>query len=338
MICIETKYFNLNRVLLLALGLWPYYRSNIVRLQIILCLSLVIGGISFQLARFITTKCTSDLIIEVFSTVTFYSTYIINYNAFWMNMHNVRQLMEKLQQICNELKDENEINIMKQYGNSVKRYTFFIINVVVCIGATTIAATGTLLRGYFIHACGLFKIASYRIEQAMMIKMVENISTKNEMMVYKEIICAIDIQRKAIKYSQFILSSFEGSFILLISVNVVSLSLNLFGIFRSVSLGNREAFILHSLMVSVILLYMFLANYTGQEVMDHDNYIYLTAYNIRWYIAPVHIQKLILFILQKNSKAFALHIGKIFVASLECFATLLKASMSYFTFMYSTQQ
>ncbi|XP_011860669.1 PREDICTED: odorant receptor 4-like isoform X3 [Vollenhovia emeryi] len=310
-----------------------------------------------------------------------------------MNMHNVRQLMEKLQQICNELKDENEINIMKQYGNSVKRYTFFIImftmgcllivtfvpiinialningyryhphqmlsyfmaeyfidqekyyyliflhlDVVVCIGATTIAATGTLLRGYFIHACGLFKIASYRIEQAMMIKMVENISTKNEMMVYKEIICAIDIQRKAIKYSQFILSSFEGSFILLISVNVVSLSLNLFGIFRSVSLGNREAFILHSLMVSVILLYMFLANYTGQEVMDHDNYIYLTAYNIRWYIAPVHIQKLILFILQKNSKAFALHIGKIFVASLECFATLLKASMSYFTFMYSTQQ
>lgn len=35
--------------------------------------------------------------------------------------------MDQLQQICNELKDENEINIMKEYGNSVKRYTLLII-------------------------------------------------------------------------------------------------------------------------------------------------------------------------------------------------------------------
>jgi len=35
--------------------------------------------------------------------------------------------MEQLQQICNELKDENEINIMKEYGNSAKRCTIIII-------------------------------------------------------------------------------------------------------------------------------------------------------------------------------------------------------------------
>jgi len=35
--------------------------------------------------------------------------------------------MERLQQICNELKDENELNIMKEYGNNVKRYTTVFI-------------------------------------------------------------------------------------------------------------------------------------------------------------------------------------------------------------------
>jgi len=36
--------------------------------------------------------------------------------------------MEQLQQIYNELKDENEINIMKECGNSVKRCT----NILIC--------------------------------------------------------------------------------------------------------------------------------------------------------------------------------------------------------------
>lgn len=35
--------------------------------------------------------------------------------------------MDRLQQICNELKNENEINIMEEYGNKVKNYTIIII-------------------------------------------------------------------------------------------------------------------------------------------------------------------------------------------------------------------
>ncbi|XP_018361497.1 PREDICTED: uncharacterized protein LOC108760194 [Trachymyrmex cornetzi] len=65
---------------------------------------------------------------------------------------------------------------------------------------------------------------------------------------------------------------------------------------------------------------MFIANYTGQEIMDHNNYIYITAYNVRWYVAPVYTQKLILFILQRSGKAVALNFGNIIVVSLECFA------------------
>ncbi|KAL6445405.1 hypothetical protein ACFW04_002295 [Cataglyphis niger] len=82
---------------------------------------------------------------------------------------------------------------------------------------------------------------------------------------------------------------------------------------------------------------MFLSNFIGQEIINHNNKVYSTAYNICWYAAPLHIQKLILFLLQRGSKSFGLNVGGLFVASLECFATLVKTSVSYFTVMYSVQ-
>lgn len=35
-------------------------------------------------------------------------------------------MMDRLQQISNELKDKNEINIMEEYGNKVKNFTAII--------------------------------------------------------------------------------------------------------------------------------------------------------------------------------------------------------------------
>ncbi|EGI64315.1 hypothetical protein G5I_07301 [Acromyrmex echinatior] len=67
---------------------------------------------------------------------------------------------------------------------------------------------------------------------------------------------------------------------------------------------------------------MFLANYAGQEITDHNDHIFFTAYNVRWYIAPIHIQKMILFLLQIGNKAFGMQIGGLFVASINCFASV----------------
>lgn len=45
-------------------------------------------------------------------------------------------------------------------------------------------------------------------------------------------------------------------------------------------------------------------------------------YTIPWYRASLNIQKMILFLLQRNNKDFVLNIGGIFIASLECFASV----------------
>ncbi|KAL6425014.1 hypothetical protein ACFW04_009372 [Cataglyphis niger] len=395
MICIETQHFNLNRTLLLAIGLWPYQKSKFAQLQTILCFGILTSFIIFQLTALITTKCTVDFIIKVFSTAIGFNFYVIMYNMFWINTHHVRNLLEQLQYICNELKDENEFAIIKKYGHNTrlctaiitffaicstffaillpiwpkilgpilhtnqsriqsqviqitteyfidqKKYFYLIFlhtNAVICIGATTLAATGTLLLGCVIHACGIFTIASYRIEQAMSKEMLKNINLKNQIIIYKKIFYAVEFHRKAMKFTDFMISSFEGSFLLILTLGVISVSLNIFAIFRNASLGNNEAVLLHLLIVFIIFLFLFLTNYAGQEITNYSNHVYFTAYNVQWYMAPLHAQKMILFILQKGSKAFEINIAGLFVISLQCFATLTKASMSYFTFMYSTQQ
>ncbi|XP_071637474.1 uncharacterized protein [Temnothorax longispinosus] len=394
MISVETKYFDLNRILLLAIGLWPYKQSKLVRFQLILFFGILMSCIIFQLTTFLTAEYTLGLAIKIFSYILLLISFIIKYNSFWINIQTVRYLLEQLQHIYIDLKDENEIAIVEKYGCNAKHYTIRIIqitlcsafaiisvpmwprildivmpmnesrpritmpipteyfvdqekyfylillhlNVATCIGATAYIATGTMLITYLKHACGMFKIASYRIERAMMINILQN-SMENEIMIYKAMIYAVDIHRKAIKFAEFLITNFEGSFLFLIAVSVCCLSLNLFRIFQSVTFGNRkEELLLHFLIVAIILLYMFLANYAGQEITDHNNHVFSTAYNVRWYTAPLSIQKLILFLLQRGSKTFSLNVGGLFAASLKCFASLTSASISYFTVIYSTQQ
>ncbi|XP_029175695.1 odorant receptor 47a-like [Nylanderia fulva] len=393
MICIKTEYFNLNRILLFAIGLWPYQRSKFVRLYTILCFGILVSFVILQLTAFATVKCTFDLIIKVLCVTIFFTITVIKYNMFWINTYRMKNLLEQLQYIFNELKDENEIAIFMKYGNNAKRCTaiitsfticsifiatlipvwpqifdivlhknesqphptiqlvpqyfnqekyYYLIllhtNVVICIGATTLAATGAMLLGCVICGCGLFQVASYRIEQTMTIKMLKNVHLKNQTIIYKEIIYAIEIHHKAIKFTEFFMSTIKDSFLFIIIIAVISLSLNIFGIFRDAAHGNKAGFLLHVLGLCVLLVYMFITNYAGQEITNHNNYVYSTVYNSKWYIAPLHAQKLILFMLQRGNKAFHLNIGGLIVASLECFTTLLKTSMSYFTVMNSMRE
>ncbi|XP_025263461.1 odorant receptor 13a-like isoform X3 [Camponotus floridanus] len=357
MISIKNRHFNVHRILLLAIGLWPCQRSRLVQFQMILCFGILVSSIGFQVER----------------------------------------PLEELQHICNELKDKEEIVIMKKYGDNIKRFTFYALvlyicdliillptislsimpntftvalhiseselrhilykyipkyfvdrknylcvvllyfDAIVCIGATTFLATGLMLFAYLKHACGMLRIASYRIKKAINIR--NNICPKNEAIMYKGIIYAIHIHRTAIKFSTFLFSYLHLSHFFLIVVGVICLSLNFYAISKIVSHGDKvDKFLFHFIIVTVIFVYLFLANYAGQELTDHNNDVFFTIYNVQWYGTPLRIQRLILFLLQRGSKTMNLSLGGISTLSLEFFATLTKASISYFTVMYSAQQ
>nr|XP_012231776.1 PREDICTED: odorant receptor 4-like [Linepithema humile] len=200
-------------------------------------------------------------------------------------------------------------------------------------------STGIMLIAYLQHACGMFKIASYRIEHVVQIHTLQDIIIlPNENVVYKGIIRAIDIHRKAMMFSKYLIEQFEISFMFLIVFGVITLSLNIFRIFQIITVNyDIEEFFMAFVIVLIAILYMFLSNYIGQEIIDHNNHIFHTAYNVRWYMTPLSVQKLILLILQRGNKPFGLNVGGLFIASLHCFATLANASISYFTVMYSVR-
>ncbi|KAL0101224.1 hypothetical protein PUN28_018795 [Cardiocondyla obscurior] len=232
-------------------------------------------------------------------------------------------------------------NMMPAYFVNEKQYWHIILLhliLVGIIGGSAVVATGMMLVGYFEHACGMFKIASYRIKKALMTN-VKSVKLKDEIIIHKEIILAIDIHRKAIKFSQYMFSNFQGSHFWLLIVGVVCLSLNLYGISETISNeGDIEQCYFHVLVTCGIFVFLFVANYVGQEITDYNNHVFYSAYNIRWYLAPLHVQKLILFLLQNGSRTFCLSIGGIYSLSNELFAMLTKASISYFTVVYSMQQ
>ncbi|XP_032680474.1 uncharacterized protein LOC116848468 [Odontomachus brunneus] len=395
MISVETEHFSINRTLLLVLGLWPYERSTLVRLQTIILFAILMSFIIFQTTVLLTAECTSDLLINVFCSTLLCCVLLVNFLSFWINMRTVTCLMERLQEICNELKDENEIAIIKRYGYRARqitiiltllytfpeiviiaqpiwprvlgiflflneslyrrktlilteyfvdqeKYSYLIMlhtNIAVFIGTFAMVATKTLLLVSLNHACGMFSIASYRIERAITNNKRENVNLKDQNVIFKRMIYAVDIHRKAMKYSRFLISSFERTFFLLIALGVVSLSLNLFRVVQLASSGsNKEELLFRFICIILILIYMFFCNEIGQEITDHNDQVYLTAYKVMWYAAPLHVQKLILFLIQRGNKTFGLHVGGLFTSSLQCFATLASTSVSYFTVMYSTQQ
>ncbi|XP_019700304.1 uncharacterized protein LOC105190445 isoform X2 [Harpegnathos saltator] len=377
MVCFEIEYWNINRILLLIIGMWPYQQSKLVQFQIILCYGILISIIVVQLSAFLTTECTVNFFIKNLSAVLYFCLYVIFYNSFWVNISFVRHLLNYIQYIYDELKDENEIAIIESYGYEAKRCTaaftllgvsclliaivqpwipcilntfllindsqpyrsvyiiteyfvdkekyFYLIllhvNVVFCLGTFVLVGTGTMLLACSRCICGMFKIASYRIEQALEINIAVNL--KNDIMIYNKIIHAVDIHRKATMIIKSLISNFEGSFVCTIMFCVTCLSLNLFQISQYISFGGSvEQLMLHGIAICIILVYIFISNYFAQEMLDHNSHIFATVYNTRWYTAPLYIQKMILFLLQRGTKVLTLNVGGLFSASLESIATI----------------
>ncbi|KAH0946913.1 hypothetical protein HN011_007438 [Eciton burchellii] len=391
MICLEAEYFNVNRILLQAIGSWPFQQSKFAEFQYIIILITLVSVILCQITTFLTTELTPKFAFRVLSCVFFFIMLLISYILFHIKIETMRDLMKQLHYTCTELKNKSEIAIIYKYGCDAKRYTtiltilflggsflgissqiviafsstisltnisrlrqvhipteYFIdeekyfsfillhINAAIIIGIFAIIAMGTLMMAYLQHTCAMFRIACYRIEHAMEINVLKNINSNGIALILKNIVHAINIHRKAMKLSELITSRFDTPYFCLTIILVIALTLNLFQIFLIViSHDDVMKLSLPMAMVTTLTMLMFLTNYIGQNVTDHNNEVYTAAYNIQWYICSQRIQKSILLVLQRGAKNFHLSCGGLFIASFECFAMLVKTTMSYFTVMYS---
>ncbi|XP_011879010.1 PREDICTED: uncharacterized protein LOC105568172 [Vollenhovia emeryi] len=228
--------------------------------------------------------------------------------------------------------------VAEYFVDQEKYYYLLLLHMFICYYMIlfVLLVTGMSLYTYLQYACGMFKIASYRFESTMKIYVSQNIMQRNENLLHKGIVRAIDIQRNAMMICEYLMSTFEVMFMYLIGLGVMLLTLNIFRAFQIISSGYKiEELGMCYLSSLSCLIYMFLSNFVGQEVTDHYNYVFDTIYNIQWYLAPLHIQKLTVFLMQRGNKSFGLNVAGLFVASLQCFAMLANSSVSYFLVLYS---
>ncbi|KAH0944525.1 Or9e45 [Eciton burchellii] len=213
------------------------------------------------------------------------------------------------------------------------------MNITCIVGILALVSIGTMLLSYLIFTCGMFKIASYRLERAMT-NTPRSVSLKNGIMIYKQLICSVDIHRKAMESVELFRSNFERTCFVTIVITVCCLSLNLFRVFQIISDADETnaSLILHIAVIIAVFLCISVGHYIGQKITDDNNEIFFTAYSIQWYTAFLNVQKLILFLLQRGNRIFILKYGGFFTASIECLASMISASISYFTVIYSNQK
>ncbi|KAL6425033.1 hypothetical protein ACFW04_009378 [Cataglyphis niger] len=434
MISVDCLNISLNRTLLLLVGLWPYQQSKLVQFQIILVITILTTCIIFQFTAFLTSKCTPDLFINVFSSALFFLLFLIQYA--WFSINTKVYLLDRLLNIYNDLTDKNEIRIMEEYGSYARRYTIGLIsktialefhkilsvcfvlkrlvnfcskpsqrmcillslkrslviviifapvlilypfwphifdillsinesssrpslkgiyvseyfidqekyfnlillhgNAALFLGIVTLLGTGTLLIANEQYACGMFRIASYRLEQALAVDTLRKNNSRNKNLIHNKLIHAVDMHREAMKFSDSSVSKFKIMFAFMIVTGVISAILNFFRLFQALLFGyDAEELLLPLLSVIIYISYIFVGDYVAQEVMDHNNDVFATAYNIQWYTASLNVQKMILFLLQRSTKDFNLNIAGLIIGSLEGAASLLSTTLSYFTVLYS---
>ncbi|XP_032675074.1 uncharacterized protein LOC116845930 [Odontomachus brunneus] len=195
-----------------------------------------------------------------------------------------------------------------------------------------------LFTVYVEHICGMFSVASYRIEHSISQCMPCNLREKQDRMISRNIVAAMDIHRKALKCSSFLLTTFAPYFFLITVIGVISLSLNFFRVLNAITMQKNVNELFSPMMViCMCTVCMFIASCCGQKITDHSNKVFYNAYNTKWYEISTKTQKLFLFIMTNTTKEYLLCVGTIIESSIIGFCKLMSSSVSYFTVIYTLQ-
>ncbi|EZA48245.1 hypothetical protein DMN91_009870 [Ooceraea biroi] len=397
---IVDRYYKINRILLKALGIWPYQNSKWTHVQALIITSIYLSVLFVQLAVFVTHECTLKIIVDVLSFVFPTVLMLFLYDLFYFNTDFLKEVLDHLSYDWEFIRSEEEFIIMDDHASTAKIFThiflflssigisvmimshipipiptiidvllplnltrtqglhliveYFVdpskyftlilihLTISICLGVITITSTSLMLLGIGFHCCALFKLANYRMEIIMDQNILRIPSPEKEQIIYKRMIRAIDIHCRAFELCEYLVMNMQKWFLVIIVVGVTSLSINLLRFLEAITnlkiveLKVIDLF-LPGALVFTHFCYLFFSNHIGQRVADNNDSIFNTIYNLPWYIAPLNVQKLLIFLLQKGTKTFYLSLSGLFDASYQGFTSLSMTSISYFTVLYSIQ-
>ncbi|RLU23678.1 hypothetical protein DMN91_003884 [Ooceraea biroi] len=390
---IGEQYYNLNRILLVCVGLWPYGTSSLKKIQIIFFEAIFISFLLCQLNVFLVKNCSIAKVMKILMFVIINCIFIIKYNAGLLLTDNIKYIFNRVRYDWTILKNQAELDIIQKYACNARFHTitFMLIGIVigmgiiilssisfildaiiplnesrplwlpiiveyfvdqeryffailihtfmfVYVGCITIAAIATMLIAYVLHNCAIFEVASYRIEHIFDKTILQMSKDIRQHILYERLIHAVYLHRRAVDLANILTNSFATLYFILLTFGVASTSFSVFHFFHVLTpLNDVLELIMTSIFIILHLYYIYIGNYVGQSIIDTSTNIFRTTFNTEWYTAPLWLQKVTLFIMQRSSIKSTLTAGGIFDASLEGFAKLMSMSISYVMFLRSTR-
>ncbi|XP_019696738.1 uncharacterized protein LOC105182720 isoform X2 [Harpegnathos saltator] len=138
---IVSKYYDLNRMLLLASGLWPYRKSKskFRHVHAASVLVVILSFIVFQLTVLINTDCTINLVTKVLSIVLLMFVCVLKYNIFFFNADKMKLLMDLMWYHWTIIQDKREIAILEKHSRFTRRFTM-VMTQIFSLGICVVAA------------------------------------------------------------------------------------------------------------------------------------------------------------------------------------------------------
>ncbi|XP_032686505.1 odorant receptor 67a-like [Odontomachus brunneus] len=188
------------------------------------------------------------------------------------------------------------------------------------------------------YYCGLLAALRCIMENAHNLKdgvddLLEHV-TKNGKS-YSIVSYSIRRHTEAIQYIEILESLYRLP--LLLHMGCDMLMISILGFQALVNIDDPNRFSQNCVYLSETLLNMFFENWQGQKIIDSNEKLYHSIYNMKWYEMSLAAKKLVILIMLRSLRPMQITAGKFIVMSYENFSAVIRMSSSYFMLLRSTQ-
>ncbi|XP_050445518.1 uncharacterized protein LOC126848573 [Cataglyphis hispanica] len=190
-----------------------------------------------------------------------------------------------------------------------------------------------------LHGCSLFNAVSIRVENIFDTTKLaegEKIMSKEHVVIkkhdsedYREMIACLKKHQLAIKYTHVLDSTFKSAMFLILSLNVMILSL--IGLQLINKIGQTQEVIRFGCVAIGSVTHLLSICLPGQLLLDRSIQVFDKAYSARWYMFSLKTTKLLSILLHRSLVPCTLSAANMFIMSMTLFSSVMQTAMSYFT-------
>ncbi|XP_011878587.1 PREDICTED: uncharacterized protein LOC105567924 isoform X3 [Vollenhovia emeryi] len=348
----KSCYSNI-RILLSACGIWPFQALS-KRYAMYVGFTLLFGfGISFTILC--TIRVWPDF-FEVFdcASMLFYaisSTIKLIYTVY--NLPKIKMLLMNMQEHWCSPKSDQEAKILRSYVLFARKFGYIYSGII--LGHAIVFALTPLTIKFSYNKENISNKTQDSQESSRHINYMLDLQIQHMPLLIQGALCEfyytlvltsinvlylVCVQHccglfEALKFATSVESLYRLPFFLHMTVNVSLLSIVGFQVVTNTE--NISRLMPYGTYLSGLVLNTFFENWQGQKIIDCNERVYESAYNLEWYKMPIISQKLLIMIMIRSRKPLTITAGKVLVLSYVTFNAAMRTGFSYLMILRSMQ-